>query len=150
MFEVVATDLAGRIGKIKTKSGSFETPCVLPVVHPVKQIIAPKKMAKMGVSAVIVPEIYQKYFRERTIYGSKFWKSGIIKRSPNFDKLVAGGGTTFNFPFSQSIVGVNASEVLSDSSGLTVYGTTTTKQIARRLERGTAYSVNDLAKIDAG
>ena len=107
-------------------------------------------MAKMGVSAVIVPEIYQKYFRERTIYGSKFWKSGIIKRSPNFDKLVAGGGTTFNFPFSQSIVGVNASEVLSDSSDLTVYGTTTAKQIARRLERGTAYSVNDLAKIDAG
>ncbi len=53
MFEVKASDLAGRIGEIRTKSGSLETPCILPVVHPVRQSIAPREMAKMGFKAVM-------------------------------------------------------------------------------------------------
>jgi len=53
MFEIRATDLAGRIGEIRTKSGSLETPCILPVVHPVRQSIEPKEMEKMGFKAVM-------------------------------------------------------------------------------------------------
>ena len=35
MFEVMSTDLLGRIGIIKTPKGIIHTPCFVPVVHPV-------------------------------------------------------------------------------------------------------------------
>jgi 7-cyano-7-deazaguanine tRNA-ribosyltransferase len=53
MFEIKATDLAGRIGEIRTKSGFLETPCILPVIHPVRQSISPKDMEKMGFKAIM-------------------------------------------------------------------------------------------------
>ncbi|MCP8304143.1 MAG: tRNA guanosine(15) transglycosylase TgtA [archaeon] len=53
MFEIRTTDLAGRIGKIRTKSGLLETPCILPVIHPVRQSLAPKEMARIGFKAVM-------------------------------------------------------------------------------------------------
>ncbi len=53
MFEIKTTDLAGRIGKIKTKRGSLETPCILPVIHPIRQSITPKEIAAIGFKAVM-------------------------------------------------------------------------------------------------
>ncbi|NHV11901.1 MAG: tRNA guanosine(15) transglycosylase TgtA [Candidatus Verstraetearchaeota archaeon] len=38
-FEIVDRDLMGRIGKIKTKSGTLNTPAFFPVIDPVKNII---------------------------------------------------------------------------------------------------------------
>ena len=107
-------------------------------------------MAKMKIADAITPEVYLKYFRERSIYESNFFKSGVITVSPKFNSLVAGGGTQFNTPYWNSIVKGVASEVLSDSSALTLNKTTAEKQIARRLERGIAYGVNDLVEINAG
>jgi 7-cyano-7-deazaguanine tRNA-ribosyltransferase len=39
-FEILYKDLLGRIGKLKTKSGYIETPCLLPVVNITKQPIS--------------------------------------------------------------------------------------------------------------
>ncbi|RLE54426.1 MAG: tRNA guanosine(15) transglycosylase TgtA [Candidatus Methanomethylicota archaeon] len=39
-FEIIDRDLAGRIGKLKTKSGNIETPAFFPVVNPRENIIA--------------------------------------------------------------------------------------------------------------
>jgi 7-cyano-7-deazaguanine tRNA-ribosyltransferase len=76
LFEVIATDLAGRVGKLHTKSGTFETPCVLPVIHPVKQIITPKKMEKMGFKALMTNSyITMKSYAEKA---SKIGIHGII------------------------------------------------------------------------
>ena len=36
-FEIIAKDLAGRVGKLYTKSGVIETPALFPVVDPRKQ-----------------------------------------------------------------------------------------------------------------
>ncbi|MEM3530500.1 MAG: tRNA guanosine(15) transglycosylase TgtA [Nitrososphaerales archaeon] len=73
MFEIKASDLAGRIGEIKTKRGSLETPCILPVIHPARQIIAPKDMDKMGFKAVmtnayITLKVFGKIAEEKGIH----------------------------------------------------------------------------------
>ena len=47
LFEILKTDLAGRIGKIKTNHGVIETPAYVPVIHPVKQTIPSKKIRAM-------------------------------------------------------------------------------------------------------
>ena len=52
-FEVKKTDLAGRIGILATRSGTVETPAVLPVIHPFNQIIKPREMAEMGFNALM-------------------------------------------------------------------------------------------------
>lgn len=52
-FEVRYTDLAGRIGQLKTMHGNLETPAFLPVVHPVDQVIRPQFMKDVGFNAII-------------------------------------------------------------------------------------------------
>jgi 7-cyano-7-deazaguanine tRNA-ribosyltransferase len=47
-FEVKETDLLGRIGLVTVNGRQFETPCLLPVIHPVKQLISPQEMFDLG------------------------------------------------------------------------------------------------------
>ena len=53
MFEIIKSDLAGRIGKIYTNHGTVDTPAYIPVVHPVKQTISCDTLKKMGFQMVI-------------------------------------------------------------------------------------------------
>jgi 7-cyano-7-deazaguanine tRNA-ribosyltransferase len=53
LFEVRYSDLAGRIGKIKTPSGTFETPAFIPVIHPVSQSVEIDFLKELGFEAVI-------------------------------------------------------------------------------------------------
>ena len=53
MFEIKYSDLAGRIGILHTNHGKIETPAYVPVIHPVKQAISPKKIRDMGFDLVI-------------------------------------------------------------------------------------------------
>jgi 7-cyano-7-deazaguanine tRNA-ribosyltransferase len=53
LFEVRYSDLAGRIGKITTPSGTFETPAFIPVIHPVSQSVDINFFKKLGFEAVI-------------------------------------------------------------------------------------------------
>jgi 7-cyano-7-deazaguanine tRNA-ribosyltransferase len=53
-FEIKEKDLLGRIGRLKTKSGSVETPLLFPVVNPRVQPISPRSIKeKFGFDAVI-------------------------------------------------------------------------------------------------
>src|SRR5574341_431590 len=52
-FEIRYSDLAGRIGKLTTPKGVFETPAFIPVVHPVKQSISPQFLKDLGFDAII-------------------------------------------------------------------------------------------------
>ena len=47
------TDLAGRIGKLKTPHGNLETPAFIPVIHPIRQTITPNFLKSLGFNAVI-------------------------------------------------------------------------------------------------
>ena len=53
MFEIKKSDLAGRIGLLHTNHGEVETPAYVPVVHPVRQSIPPKKLREMGFDLII-------------------------------------------------------------------------------------------------
>jgi 7-cyano-7-deazaguanine tRNA-ribosyltransferase len=71
-FEVRHTDLAGRIGQLKTPHGFLETPAFLPVVHPVDQRISPKFLRQLGFNAVIT----NAYIARRR-YGEEAIRRGI-------------------------------------------------------------------------
>jgi 7-cyano-7-deazaguanine tRNA-ribosyltransferase len=53
-FEIKDKDLLGRIGKLKTKSGTVETPLLFPVINPSIQLVPPQKLKDVfGFEAVI-------------------------------------------------------------------------------------------------
>ena len=52
-FEVKATDMGARIGALKTKTSEFETPALLPVIHPVRQLVPCREIKAMGYAAVM-------------------------------------------------------------------------------------------------
>jgi 7-cyano-7-deazaguanine tRNA-ribosyltransferase len=47
-FEVKESDLLGRVGSLRTGRRRLETPCLLPVVHPVNQAVPPEELKAMG------------------------------------------------------------------------------------------------------
>lgn len=54
-FELRGKDLLGRVGKIYTKSGSLETPALLPVVDPFDPIVKVNELSvKMGFQGIMV------------------------------------------------------------------------------------------------
>jgi len=53
LFEIIKSDLAGRIGILHSNHGKIETPAYVPVIHPVKQTIPLKKIKDMGFDLVI-------------------------------------------------------------------------------------------------
>jgi len=53
MFHIKETDLAGRIGNLKTNNGTIETPMLLPVIHPVHQEVSIREISTMGFRAVM-------------------------------------------------------------------------------------------------
>src|SRR2546426_10699662 len=52
-FEVTETDLGGRVGRLTVGGRRATTPCLLPVVHPVHQIIPASELRSMGFEAVM-------------------------------------------------------------------------------------------------
>ena len=52
-FEVKDSDLLGRIGLIRTGGKTLETPCLLPVVHPVVTEIPPAQIVSMGYAGIM-------------------------------------------------------------------------------------------------
>jgi 7-cyano-7-deazaguanine tRNA-ribosyltransferase len=53
LFEILKSDLAGRIGVLHTNHGKIETPAYVPVIHPVKQTVPSKKIKEIGFDLVI-------------------------------------------------------------------------------------------------
>jgi len=53
VFEVRYSDLAARIGRLKTPHGVVETPSFVPVVHPIRQAVSTQFLKKMGFDIVI-------------------------------------------------------------------------------------------------
>ena len=47
-FEVKETDLLGRVGVLRVGGRTLETPCLLPVVHPVNQTVSTEELRAMG------------------------------------------------------------------------------------------------------
>ena len=52
-FELKVTDLGGRIGNLRTKTSIIETPALLPVIHPSRQLVPCQEIKSMGYEAVM-------------------------------------------------------------------------------------------------
>ena len=68
-FEIKEKDLLGRIGKLKTKSGTVETPLLYPVINPSIQLVSPKKLKEtFGFEAIITNAyILKKRFQNKPV-----------------------------------------------------------------------------------
>jgi len=68
-FEIRDRDLLARIGRIKTKSGTFETPTLLPVVNPAIQPLSPKRIRKLFDCRALITNAYiiRKHFADEAI-----------------------------------------------------------------------------------
>ncbi len=84
MFEIKDKDLAGRIGRLRTKSGVIETPAFFPVVNPFKQErdVPVSKIREVGFRQIITNAfiIKQKLGREAVKVG--------VHKLLNFDGIV--------------------------------------------------------------
>jgi hypothetical protein len=105
-------------------------------------------MAKTQIADVIVPEVFNPYVIERTAALSALVQSGIVVPNSELDKLARAGGKTINMPYWNDLTGDD--EVLSDSGALTPEKITAAQDVAVLLERGKAWSTNDLAKALSG
>ena len=72
MFEIIKSDLAGRIGILHTNHGKVETPAFVPVIHPVYQTISTKKIREIGFDLVITNA-----YITRNHFGNDAIKRGI-------------------------------------------------------------------------
>ncbi len=96
-FEIKHKDLLGRIGKLKTKSGTLETPLLFPVINPSIQLISPTRLKEeFGFEAVITNAyILKKRFKNEPIKKGlhKFldFDGSIMTDSGAYQILVYGG-----------------------------------------------------------
>ncbi len=69
-FEIRDRDLLARVGRIKTKSGVFETPALLPVINPAIQPISPKKMKELFNCEALITNAYiiKKHFADKAVH----------------------------------------------------------------------------------
>ena len=72
MFEIIKSDLCGRIGILHSNHGKIETPAFVPVIHPVKQTIPLKKIREIGFDLVITNA-----YITRNSYGNEAIDKGI-------------------------------------------------------------------------
>lgn len=105
-------------------------------------------MAYTKLTDVIVPEVFNEYFINRTAEKANFYLGGIITNNSELNKLASTGGTTINMPFFNDLSG--DAEALSDSTPLTVNNITTAQDKARLQMLGKAFGANDLAKALSG
>jgi 7-cyano-7-deazaguanine tRNA-ribosyltransferase len=74
-FEIKEKDLLGRIGKLKTKSGTVETPLLYPVINPSIQLVTPRRLKEtFGFEAVIT----NAYILKKR-FGDKLAEEGLHK-----------------------------------------------------------------------
>ena len=82
-FEIAERDLAGRIGKLRTKSGEVETPALLPVINPLLQPISPKILKDRFAFKALITNAYiiSKNLKEEAV-------SLGIHRILDFDRVI--------------------------------------------------------------
>ena len=105
-------------------------------------------MAYTKISDIIIPEVFNSYFVEKTMEKANFYLGGIIQNDAGLDTLAQTGGTLINMPFFNDLSG--DSEELSDSTPLSVNNIGTSSDKARLQMRGKAWGSNDLAKALSG
>ncbi|MCQ8893895.1 MAG: tRNA guanosine(15) transglycosylase TgtA [Methanolinea sp.] len=83
-FEVIEKDIAGRLGRLRTRDKVLPTPALLPVINPHLQPVSPAEMKRLGAEGLITNSYIfsrSEEFRERTL-------SQGLHRVLSFDGLI--------------------------------------------------------------
>lgn len=105
-------------------------------------------MAETKLTNVVVPEIYNAYTQEKFVGRSRFFRSGVIERNSMIDSNLAGGGSTFNLPFTKQIT--SRAGIPAETGTQTVNNLSAAQEIIRRQMRVNAFGTNAIATIFAG
>lgn len=95
-FEIKERDLLARIGKLRTKSGTVETPLLFPVVNPNIQPIPPKRLREefgfeaLMTNAYILMKCFQNQPAEKGLHNFLGFKGAIMTDSGAYQILVYG------------------------------------------------------------
>ncbi len=123
-FEVKETDLLARNGVITVNGRRFETPCLLPVIHPVSQIISPKKLREMGyealmTNALIIHQRLKEKALEKGIHSLLDHDGAIMTDSGGYQVLQYGSVKITNHQISefQSRIGSDLAVTLDRPTG---------------------------------
>lgn len=108
-------------------------------------------MAVTKIADVVVPEVFNDYFREESIYKSALVRSGILAINPKMTENLAGGSSKFSTPFwkSNDIIDDVATPVVEDAT-LTPGSIGSGQMDVRRQFREKSWGKNDVATVLAG
>lgn len=106
-------------------------------------------MAETRITNVIVPEVFDQYTSEKSIYQSAFYRSGAVQVDTNINAKLAGGGKLFTLPTWKDIAGTSG-DIPVEGTDATVNALTTGEADIRRQYRVKAWGSSDLAGVFAG
>lgn len=150
-FEIRNRDILARIGRLRTKSGVFETPVLLPVINPKIQPISPQEMrAEFNCEALITNAyIIKRHFEneaiERSIHGILGFNGAVITDSGAYQILVYGKDvriTNKEIVQYQERIDTDIATILDMPTGWKV-----TPKYARKTVQETLKRARELAKI---
>ncbi|MEM2341799.1 MAG: tRNA guanosine(15) transglycosylase TgtA [Candidatus Bathyarchaeia archaeon] len=148
-FEVRDRDLLARIGRLKTRNGIIETPIFLPVINPVKDVVAPKILWEdfgckaLITNAYITRKHFSKEAEEKGIHNILGFPGVIMTDSGAYQILAYGSIDVTNEEIIryQENIGSNIATILDVPTGWNVsleyakYTVEETLRRARELER---------------
>lgn len=146
-FEVKEKDLLGRIGKLKTKSNTVETPLLFPVINPSVQLVAPQRLKdEFGFGAVITNAyILWKRFQNRPVdeglHGFLKYDGSVMTDSGAYQILVYGGVevTQKEIVDYQERIGSDIATILDIPTGWRVPKERAQETVAETLKRAKAF-----------
>lgn len=108
-------------------------------------------MAETKITNVVVPEVYNDYAMERSIYHSALYKSGIVVRDPQIDQALDGGAKQFTTPFWKDLIDPNnLDEVPDEDNPVDTDNIEASEFVVRRQMRVKKWGANDMAAVLAG
>ena len=108
-------------------------------------------MAETKITNVVVPEVYNDYAIERSIYPSNLYKSGLMVLDPKLNENLQGGAKQFISPFWQDIIDqTTLDEVPSETVAITAVNITAEDMAMRRQFRIKMWGANAMSGVLAG
>jgi 7-cyano-7-deazaguanine tRNA-ribosyltransferase len=146
-FEIKDKDLLGRIGKLKTKSGTVETPLLFPVINPSIQPVPPQKLKDVfGFEAVITNAyILKKRFGDKPATQGlhKFLGfDGAVMTDSGAYQILVYGEVEVNQPEIvgyQEQIGSDIATILDIPTGWKITQEQATKTVQETLKRAKAF-----------
>ena len=146
-FEIKEKDLLARIGKLKTKSGTVETPLLFPVINPSIQPIRPQRLKDhFGFEAIItnsyiLKKRFDKKVSEIGIHKFLDYDGAIMTDSGAYQILVYGGVEVnqtqiVNY---QELIGTDIATILDIPTGWHVPKEKAKETVAETLKRAKAF-----------